>query len=60
MDTLTMSDKEKIKKLALVPDSIRSRFSILVDKWNFAIDHNQRLGVIDIRRMFNLAGLAGI
>ena len=43
MDTLTMSDKEKIKKLASqVPDSIRSRFSILVDKWNFAIDHNPK------------------
>lgn len=43
MDTLTMSDKEKIKELALqVPDSIRNRFSILVDKWNFAIDHNPK------------------
>ena len=43
MYTLTMTDNEKIKKLASkVPDSIRSRFSILVDKWNFAIDHNPK------------------
>ena len=41
MDSLTTSDKEKITELASqVPDSIKNRFAILVDKWNFAIDHN--------------------
>ncbi len=25
-----------------VPDSIRNRFASLVDKWNFAIDHNPK------------------
>ena len=40
---LTNTEKEKIKELASqVPDSIRNRFANLVDKWNFAIDHNPK------------------
>lgn len=42
-DTLTMSDKEKIKVLASqVPDSTRNHFSVLLNKWIFAIDHNPK------------------
>ena len=42
-DFLTNTEKEKIKELASqVPDSIRNRFAVLVDKWNFAIDHNPK------------------
>ena len=42
-DFLTNTEKEKIKELASqVPDSIRNRFANLVDKWNFAIDHNPK------------------
>lgn len=42
-DFLTNTEKEKIKELASqVPDSIRNRFVVLVDKWNFAIDHNPK------------------
>ena len=34
-DFLTNTEKEKIKKNCLqVPDSIRNRFAVLVDKWN--------------------------
>ena len=42
-DFLTNTEKEKIKELASqVPDSIRNRFAVLVDKWNIAIDHNPK------------------
>ena len=42
-DFLTNTEKEKIKELSSqVPDSIRNRFAVLVDKWNIAIDHNPK------------------
>lgn len=43
MDTLTLAEKEKVKELASrIPDSIRSHFAMLLNKWIFAIDHNPK------------------
>ena len=43
VDSLTISEKKWVKDLATqVPDSIRSRFSLLLSHWNFAIIHNHR------------------
>lgn len=43
VDSLTTSEKKRVKDLAMqVPDSIRSRFSLLLFQWNLAINHNSK------------------
>jgi len=42
-DSLTILEKKRVKDLAMqVPDSIRSRFSLLLSQWNLAINHNPK------------------
>lgn len=44
MPTLTTEEKHKVKELAAqAPDSIKTCFSFLLYKWNYAITHNREM-----------------
>ena len=42
-DTLTMEERCRVREIAaLVPDSVKTQFSFLLYKWNYAIAHNHK------------------
>lgn len=43
IDTLTMEERRKVREIvAQVPDSVKTQFSFLLYKWNYAIAHNHK------------------
>ena len=43
IDTLTMEERRRVREIAAqVPDSVKTRFSFLLYKWNYAIAHNHK------------------
>ena len=43
IDTLTMEERRRVREIAAqVPDSVKTQFSFLLYKWNYAIAHNHK------------------